>query len=122
MRKLLSLLLIIMTLTSCSLFVESGIELEIENNSDHPITDVKFTTTEKLNVIEFKNIEINNSVSGFLKMDKNKMDGSYLLKFNRSNGQNESREFGYYTNGAPEENKIIFKVENDTISVRTNKY
>jgi hypothetical protein len=111
-----------MTLTSCNLFKGSGIELEIENNSDHPITDVKFTTTEKLSVIEFKKIENNKSVSEFLKMDKNRSDGSYYLEFKRSNGQNESKEYGYYTNGGPLDNKIIFQVENDTISARTSEY
>lgn len=122
MRKLLSFLIIIITLTSCNLLVEKGIEFEIENNSDFPITDVKFTTTEKLNEIEFKNIENNTSVSGFLKMDKNRTDGSFLLEFNRYDGKQVFKEYGYYSNGAPDENKIIFMVENDSISISTNKY
>ena len=65
MKKLL-VIIIILTLNSCIMFKENGIEMEIKNNSNEPITNAEFTTSEKLEVIKIDRIEPNESVNEFL--------------------------------------------------------
>jgi hypothetical protein len=96
------------------MFKENGIEMKIKNNSSEPITNVEFTTTEKLDVIKIDRIESNESVTEFLSMRKNKTDGAYSLTFTRTNGKNEISVGGYYTNGGSLDHWVDFKVENDT--------
>jgi hypothetical protein len=122
MRKLTLLIIIALTLNSCYLFRENGIEFEIENNSDTPISDVKFTTSEYLNSVDFTIINSDEKVSDFLKMSKNKLDGNYVLKFTRENGKKEIIGSGYYTNGSPLDSRVNFKIEKDTVFVTTNEY
>ena len=110
-------IMIMLTLNSCSIFKEKGIEMRIKNDSCEPITHVEFTTTEKLDVIGIDTIEPNESTSEFLSMRKNKTDGSYLLTFNGANGGTEIVSDRYYTNGGPLDQWINFIVENDTTIV-----
>jgi len=107
--------LIVLTLFSCNSF-ENGVEVKIDNNSDETITDIVFTTSENLETIEFESIDTNKSVKGFLSMEKNKVDGTYLIKFTRKNGKIESKEIGYYSNGIPLEEIIEIKITNDSIN------
>jgi len=66
---------------------KDGIEVKIKNISSEPITNVVFTTTEKLEIIEIDKIEPNKTVTEFLSMKKNKTDGAYSLNFIRANGK-----------------------------------
>jgi len=111
-------ILIILTLNSCFMFKENGIEMKIKNDSSETITNVEFTTTEKLNVIKIDQIEPNESVTEFLSMRKNKTDGGYSLTFTRANGKKENNKSGYYTNGGSLDHWIDFTVKNDTIIVK----
>ena len=104
------------------MFRENGIELEIENNSDQAISDIKFTTSENLNSIDFETINPDVNVSDFLSMKNNKSDGSYILKFTRKNGKRETSGAGYYTNGGSLDSRIIFQIENDTVIAKTSQY
>ncbi len=61
--------------------------MKIKNDSSEPITNVEFTTTEKIEIIKIDKIEPNKSVTEFLSMRKNKSDGAYLLTFTRENGK-----------------------------------
>jgi antitoxin component YwqK of YwqJK toxin-antitoxin module len=106
--------LIILTLVSCN-YLNQGVEVKIDNNSDETITDIVFTTSENLEIVEFESIDTNKSVKGFLSMKKNKVDGTYLIKFTRKNGKIESKEIGYYSNGIPLEEIIEIKITNDSI-------
>ena len=117
MKKLIVITLIL-TLNSCLLFKENGIEMKIKNNSSEPITNVEFTTTEKLKIIKIDKIEPNESVTEFLSMKKNKSDGAYSLTFNRANGKKEITGGGYYTNGGSLDHWVDFKVDNDTTIVK----
>ena len=100
------------------MFKENGIEMEIKNNSNETITNVEFTTTEPLEVIEIDKIEPNQTVTEFLSMKKNKSDGGYSLTFTRKNGKIENSGGGYYTNGGSLDRWIKFEVENDTTKVK----
>lgn len=122
MKKLFLLTVVGLTLNSCYLFRENGVEVEIENNSDQPISDVKFKTTENLNSVDFAKINPDENVSDFLKMSDNKSDGSYILEFTRENGKTEISGAGYYTNGGSLDSRIFFKVEKDTVFASTSQY
>lgn len=106
--------LIFLTLVSCD-YLKKGVEVKIVNNSDGAITDVVFTTSENFETIEFDSIDANKSVKGFLSMKENKVDGHYLIKLTRKNGEIESKEIGYYSNGVPIEEIIEIKITNDSI-------
>ena len=84
MKKLIAMILLL-SLNSCYLIKENGIQFTIENKSDFLIENVKFSTSEKLTIMEFDKIEPNQSVADFLSMKNNKHDGSYTLEFTRSN-------------------------------------
>ena len=105
--------MIILTLSSCS-FKDTGIDLEIKNNSNDTITDVEFTTSERLEIIKIDRIEPNESVKEFLSMEKNQSDGFYWLSFKRSDGKPEITGGGYYTNGGPIDKWVKFEIESDT--------
>jgi len=115
-KKAISVLLVLI-LNSCFIDSENGIKVEIINNSNEPITNLEFTTSENLEVIRFDKIEPNETVNEFLSMEKNQIDGSYSLTFNRVNGQTEFSISGYYTNGAALDKKVKYIVEGDTTLV-----
>ncbi len=56
MKKLLALTLIL-SLNSCFFYKKDGIEMKIKNDSSEPITNVEFTTTEKLEVIKINPVK-----------------------------------------------------------------
>lgn len=95
MKKLLALTLIL-TLSSCFFYKKDGIEVYIKNNSKKTITNIEFTTTEKLKSIKIDSIQPNKYFINFLSMSKNKTDGSYSLTFDRINGKTETSAGGYY--------------------------
>ncbi|WP_169786442.1 hypothetical protein [Pseudalgibacter alginicilyticus] len=107
-----------MTLNSCFLSMNHGIEMKIINETNQPISKVEFTTTEKIRVIEIDKIEPNDSVTAFLSMKKNKKDGAYSLTFTRANGKKEITTNGYYTNGIALNQWVAFKIEEDTTIVK----
>ena len=92
--------------------------MKIINATSEPITNVEFTTTEKLEVIKIDRIEPNESVTEFLSMRKNKSDGAYSLTFTRASGKKEISGGGYYTNGGSLDHGVDFIVENDTTIVK----
>ncbi len=91
-----------------------GIDVEIKNASDKAITNLEFTTSEKLEVLKIDRIDPNETVEEFLSMEENESDGIYVLTFSRSSGENEISAGGYYTNGGSLDNKVVFIVKNDT--------
>ena len=92
--------------------------MKIKNDSSEPITNVEFTTTERLELIKIDRIEPNESVTEFLSMRKNKSDGAYSLTFNRASGKKEISGGGDYTNGGSLDHWVDFIVENDTTIVK----
>lgn len=98
-------------------YVFNGINFEIINNSGNLINNVKFYTSEKLEVVTFDKINYNENRKGFLNMRKNKIDGHYALEYIQ-NGKIEKIETGYYTNGGALNDKVIFQIEKDTVLVQ----
>ncbi|MEZ4796055.1 MAG: hypothetical protein R2785_02690 [Flavobacteriaceae bacterium] len=117
MTKKFYVFILFLTLNSCYLLKENGIDFEIVNQSNVEITNVKFTTSEKLNNIEIEKIVPNEVISEFLSMKYNKTDGAYFLEFTRSNGKKEIVKSGYYTNGGSLDRWVKFVEEKDTVVV-----
>ena len=99
---------------ACHFPKENGVNIRIKNDSDLPITNLKFYTSEKLDSVRFNKIEARKSRTGFLSMKNNKTDGSYVLELTRDDETNDSYSGGYYTNGGSLENKVIIEVKQDT--------
>ncbi|WP_276166608.1 hypothetical protein [Zobellia alginiliquefaciens] len=114
MRNLTAFVFICLTLTSCSLFEKNGIEVQIKNATKETVTQVEFSTTEKLESVVLDSIGPNIQYTGFLPMSKNKVDGRYTLSFIRSNGKKEIVGKGYYSNGAALNNRVLIEVKRDT--------
>lgn len=121
MKKLI-LVLSLISLNSCYLFQENGIDFKIINNSDLPISDVKFSTTENLDSATFRTIEADQSEKGFLSMKNNRSDGSYTLSFKRKDGSQVESGGGYYTNGGSLDSWIRFEIKNDTILMKLGDF
>ncbi|MFC5624365.1 hypothetical protein [Algoriphagus winogradskyi] len=121
MKKFLPVFLI-MTLISCVSHEEKGIEVVIKNNTDKMLTNVGFSTTEKLEVLAMGDIQADERVSDFLSMKNNIVDGAYSLTFTHSDGKKETSITGYYTNGAPLEKRVEYRIENDSTFVTFSKF
>lgn len=117
MKKLV-IFLVILTMNSCDNSKENGIEMEIKNESSKPITNIKFTTTENLDVLKIDRIEPGKSVTDFLSMMKNKADGAYTLNFIRADGTKEISNAGYYTNGKSLNYWVGIVVKKDTTLIK----
>jgi hypothetical protein len=115
-------ILFILILNSCYSISENRIKVAIKNNSNEPITNLEFTTTENLDVIRIDRIEPKDQVKEFLSMEKNELDGGYTLTFTRTNGEEQFISTGYYTNGGPIYRSVIFTVETDTTLVVFNDF
>lgn len=124
MRIKFLIILFSLALNSCYLLKENGIDVKIKNNSDFAIENVKFYTSEKLDVLEFEKIESNYIAKRFLSMTNNKTDGSYILEYNRTGEQTTVYSRGYYTNGGSLDQSVQFEIKNDTTLVKftANKY
>lgn len=119
MKNVISILLI---LNSCYAISENGIKVAIKNNSNEPITNLEFTTTENLEVIRIDRVEPKEQIKEFLSMGKNELDGGYTLSFNRPNGETQFISAGYYTNGGPLDRSLKFTVEADTTLVEFSDF
>ncbi len=117
MKKVLLLFLFI-GLTSCFLFQENGIIFKIENNSDFPITNIKFTTTKNLDSITFDKISPNDFREDFLSMKHKTSDGSYTLSYIQKDSSIVETGTGYYTNGGSMDSWIRFEINNDTTTAK----
>lgn len=106
-----------LSLTSCSFFDRQGIKVEITNNSTEQISDINFTTSEQLDIVHLDHLAPKATVTEFLSMKDNKIDGNYSLTFKRGNGEHEMMKAGYYSNGTAINRKIIYSIEQDSTSV-----
>ena len=113
--KYFKIIFILVILNSCSFI--NGIKVEIKNETNFPITNVKFYTSEKLTYLPFGSVKANENVTDFLRMTKNKLDGSYVLEFTRSNGKKEYFSNGYYTNGGSLDEDVKITIKNDTATM-----
>lgn len=103
---------------SCTFYYSDGIEVKIENDSNKALTNVVFTTTEKLDSVVFKNVKPNEKIGAFLSMKKNKSDGSYILKYTANESEEKIIINGYYTNGGALDVYVEYIIKNDTALVK----
>ncbi|WP_282018551.1 hypothetical protein [Salegentibacter mishustinae] len=122
MRNFIILIICGLVITSCSFFEGTGVDFEIQNNTDRTLNKVRIKTTDGSKTSIFKKVESGKSVSGFLKMDTDKNDGSYILEFKRENEEIEKYMNGYFSIGAAMSHKIIFEIEADTVKFSTEHY
>ncbi len=120
MKKIV-LLLVPFVFSSCFVFKKNGIQVAIQNNTDAPITQVHFSTTENLETIVIERIETQETVIEFLSMKKNETDGAYTLEFVDGNAEKQTKTVGYYTNGTPIENWIDIVITKDSTFIRFDK-
>ena len=113
MRKL-TVIILIFTFSSCYLLKENGIDVEIVNNSNSTVTNIKFTTSERLEFVEIEKIKPNEAISEFLSMKYNKSDGGYSIEFTRADGKKERSGGGYYTNGGSLDRWVKCEIQKDT--------
>ncbi len=99
---------------------EDAIEIKIKNDSNEPIEQLEFTTTEEIEMIRIERMKPKEVVSEFLSMRKNQRDGAYLLSFIRANGQKEMIQGGYYSNGTPFYQEVHVIVKSDTVLMEFN--
>ncbi|MBC6999464.1 hypothetical protein [Cytophaga sp. FL35] len=103
---------------SCGNVTHSHINFVITNETAEAIQDLKFYTSEKVDTVVIEMLEERNALSGKLTMDHNRTDGHYIFEFKRENGQPVTLNHGYYTNGQPQENKILYTIQSDTVLVK----
>jgi hypothetical protein len=122
MRNFIILIICGLVITSCSFFEGTGVDFEIQNNTDRTLNKVQIKTTDGSKTSIFNKVESGKSVSGFLKMDTDKNDGSYILEFKRENEEVEKFMNEYFSNGTGMSHKIIFEIERDTVYFSTEHY
>lgn len=104
----------IVQISSCAFPKQNGIEVTVHNKSNDLIFDVVVSTSEYLDSLKADKIISQEIVTGFLKMDQSKKDGSYNISFNRNGMDEEVWSSGYYTNGFPSNEYVLIEIENDT--------
>lgn len=102
-------------LSSCD--KDNGIELGVENKSNDVINNVVFTTTEGLTEIRIDCLEPNDRLIRYLSMSNHIKDGAYVLSFTRANGQKETNEIGYYSNGLALNQRVDIRINNEGFEV-----
>ena len=122
MRNFIILIICGLVITSCSFFKGTGVDFEIKNNTNKTVGKVKIVTTDGSETSVFSKIKSGESESGFLNMDNDKNDGSYILEFERENEEPKIYMNGYFSNGAAMSHKIIFEIEADTVYFDTEHY
>jgi len=108
---------LILMISSCTFQKQRGIEVTVHNKSNDLMFDVVVSTSEYLDSIKIDTIISQETVKGFLIMDRTKKDGSYNISFNRNGMDREVWSSGYYTNGFPSNEHILIEIENDTTKI-----
>lgn len=104
--------ILVIVLASC----QNGQNCTVINNSDSQIENIVFSNGfDSINQNVLKQKEQTPLFLGFKTTTNN--DGVYLFRFTQ-NGKLESRTFGYYSNGIPNETPFIIEIKNDTFVIR----
>jgi hypothetical protein len=114
MKKILVLSCSIFALQLVACINRKGIDVQVSNESGSIISAVCFTTSERVDSLQLGELKNRQSVTGWLSMQANKTDGSYVLRF-KLNGKKRSLSGGYYTNGGPLHSSVNYVVKSDTI-------
>lgn len=112
------LFLFFLIFSSCNIFSENRIKVEIKNLSEKTVENIKVYTSDKKAILKFDEVKPGKSIENFLNMtNTTNSDGSYIIEFRRRNGILVKSGGGYYTNGSPTNKKIVFLIKNDTVLV-----
>ena len=117
MRRIVYFLLLLI-IYSCN-FISNGINVSVINNSDKIIKNVKCYTSQNKEGITFASLKPSEEMDDYLSIKNNKTDGHYILEFTNEKGETIKHTDGYYTNGKPLSNRIIFEIQNDTLIYST---
>ncbi|THD68962.1 hypothetical protein E7Z59_01110 [Robertkochia marina] len=120
MKKIL-LLILLLSFSSC-LLIQDGIRIQVENNSDDVITEVKFFTSDSARSTGKLQLGPGDYFMDFHDMSHDQSDGNYKLQFKRIDGEVINIPHGYYTNGGALESRLIFDIKNDTVIVESKEY
>ena len=119
MKKVITAFAFLQFLTSCG--NEGMANFEITNSTAIKIDSLKI---EPNLISKGKIISVKPNEKTKYKVDMTeiaKVDGSYTLSY-WQDGKNFIKNFGYYTNGYPMENKTTIKIEIDTVKFEYGKY
>ena len=113
MRKI-PIIVLCSLLFSCVLFPENGIDIKIINNSKEDISNIVVKTSENTDSLVIKLLGPKESITGFLKMANAKTDGSYVLMYNKADGETIETVGGYYSNGISFLDSMRIEIQQDT--------
>jgi len=109
------LYIVVLLAISCQNSDSKGVKIEIINQAKNTVSQIKFYTSNGKNTLDLGALEPNESFIGFLSMEFEQSDGSYILDFKRKNLQIDHFVSGYFTNGAPIDKKIEVIILPDTV-------
>lgn len=107
--------LVVLLTISCQKSETKGVQVEIVNQAENTISEIKFYTSNGKDTLDLGELEPNEASNGFLSMEFEQSDGSYILDFKRKNLQIDHFVSGYFTNGAPSDKKIEVTILPDTV-------
>lgn len=113
MKKVLSALLFIL-LCSCFLIRENGIDVTVTNTTEQNISNIVVKTSENTDSLVIEGLDPKESKSGILKMANAKTDGSYVVVYNRADGETIETVGGYYSNGISFLDLMRIEIQLDT--------
>ncbi len=120
MKKLILFIIIGMMISSCFL-QKSGINITLINETNEVIHHVRVTTSDNQASTMVSELKSQGRVTLHLDMGTViQTDGDYILFFRRSSQDEYENSFGYYTNGYPLENELIFTIQKDTVLFNNN--
>ncbi|MBC2839723.1 hypothetical protein [Robiginitalea sp. SC105] len=107
--------IVVFLVISCQNSDSKGVEVQLVNQSENAITQIKFYTSGGKDTLELHALEPNETFEGFLSMEFEQSDGTYILDLKRQNLQMDHFMNGYYANGAPLDKKIVVTILPDTV-------
>lgn len=111
MKINIKLIITLFLITSCT--YKNGIKIDIINDSNLKIEDIKFSAENSF--IYAKKLEEGERFNKVLDMSNiTQGDGSYKLTY-KINNVNKSINTGYFTNGKPLDKKVQIIIKNDTV-------
>ncbi|RTY86203.1 hypothetical protein [Flavobacterium sp. GT3R68] len=114
MKKLVSLILVFLSLiiTSCKF----GTTFEVENKTNLALDSLSISNG--FNTVYAHKMDKNEKISLFLNFKNNntKSDGNFVVKYKANNKQRKTM-FGYYSNGMPSDENVKIQIYKDTVII-----
>ncbi|KAA2216790.1 hypothetical protein [Maribacter flavus] len=106
--------LLFILLSSCYLFRGNGIDINITNTTEQNISNIVVKTSENTDSLVIELLGPKESKSGFLKMVNAKTNGSYVVLYNKADGETIETVGGYYSNGISFLDLMRIEIQKDT--------